>query len=142
MIAGKCIQSALVGSSDTVDEFECLAACQTIGQSCKWFTYFSEHGLCQSFAYCTELDSESCIDCISGESACTAHPEPVCKETGIFDQIHFIQLVCTQINFGGDSLVKARGLRGPLNYLSISLLAFIKSRPNGPPQPHSRNKYV
>ena len=30
-------------------------------------------------------------------------------------------------NFGGDSLVKTRGLRGPLNYLSFSLLAFIKN---------------
>ena len=72
----------------TSDAQECLEACQET-EGCDYFTYYRTRGDCVMFANCVALSSNSCGDCVSGNSSC---PDLICGAPGMWNaMVHMKQ---------------------------------------------------
>jgi hypothetical protein len=70
-VPGGCVNSSLVGFSQTSDSRGCLEDCQ-VKDGCNWFTYREQLNLCELFNDCNSLDQD-CTECVSGEVSCPAY---------------------------------------------------------------------
>ena len=68
-VSGECTHSPLISSAIKPGPNECLKSCQEL-DSCGWFSFDPSINYCLLFANCTQLDVETCPQCISGQSSC------------------------------------------------------------------------
>ena len=66
---GECTGSTFIKVTKEADAAACLNFCK--GQpGCQYFTFYENEGGCFSFLSCTNLSTEGCTDCISGDVEC------------------------------------------------------------------------
>ena len=76
---GECIQSPFLGITFEQNEDDCLKHCQTI-LNCTWFTFDRKENSCETFTNCTNLSTEKCHSCVSGERECQSK---ICDASGV-----------------------------------------------------------
>ncbi len=84
-------------TSKAINEFHCLQSCKS-EPDCQWFTFYPKLGMCENLANCSNIDSESCPECLSGQKECTG--EPVCRVPGTFfdsRQAKRIRQICSTL---------------------------------------------